>query len=453
MLRALDKQDSLTGNQYRLMIASCFGVMLEFLDYFLIGFILTFLATPWHLTFGISAIILLSSGVGAIIGAFMFGHLADRIGRRKIFLTTVATFSVAMLALIFTPEARDPGWLYLTACRFVIGLGVGGLYWMRGVMSGVVTATVPLGLLTGSVMVAFLEPIVGGWRPLMGVCVALSLLTFFMLAWIPESPRWLISRSENEKARRSIAWALETDPKTLPLTSHVPAAPHVPFSALFHHPRRLIVSCVTNLGVQTGYYGLALWAPSLIVLLLHATPKQAAFYMIFATLSAFVGRFVISILSELMGRRAAGTLVCAMAGIMLAGMGLFVHQMEGNVLAVVLPLMATFFFGDGCFAIAGPYSAEVWPSGLRTTGMGAAYGFGGIGKIIGPLGLAVVVGTSLTLTPKPGEIPINAAFTYFAVWYFLAAATYWLCKVETKGQSIEAIDEALSTAGGSRAAE
>jgi putative MFS transporter len=52
-----------------------------------------------------------------------------------------------------------------------------------------------------------------------------------------------------------------------------------------------------------------------------------------------------------------------------------------------------FFFGDGGFAIVGPYAAEVWPSHLRTSGMGSAYGFGGVGKIIGPVGLALIVGS------------------------------------------------------------
>ena len=63
--------------------------MLEFFDYFLIGYVVAFIAGPWQLTFGQSAVILLSSGFGAMFGAVFFGWLADQIGRRRVFMLTV----------------------------------------------------------------------------------------------------------------------------------------------------------------------------------------------------------------------------------------------------------------------------------------------------------------------------------------------------------------------------
>src|SRR6188768_215529 len=72
-----------------------------------------------------SAIVLMSSGLGAIIGAYVWGWLADRIGRRKVFIGTVLNFSIATGLLYFTP---DNGWVYLTIMRFFVGVGVGGLY-------------------------------------------------------------------------------------------------------------------------------------------------------------------------------------------------------------------------------------------------------------------------------------------------------------------------------------
>jgi len=72
------------------------GDMLEFFDYFLIGFVLAFIVGPWKLTFLQSAIVLLSSGVGAMLGAAFWGWMADRIGRRIVFNATILNFSLAL---------------------------------------------------------------------------------------------------------------------------------------------------------------------------------------------------------------------------------------------------------------------------------------------------------------------------------------------------------------------
>ncbi len=204
MFEALDRQQLLTRNQKGLVFAGAFGLVLEFLDYFLIGFILTFVSKPWGLSFGQSSIILLSSGVGAMFGAAWFGRMADRVGRRKIFMSTIIVFTVSMFALIFTPDTPEIGWLYLTFFRFLIGFGGGGLYCVdvpliqefvptkkRGLVTGLVTCAVPLGFLIGSAMVAFLAPAVG-WRGLIAVCVMLSLGVLLVRRWVPESPRWLM---------------------------------------------------------------------------------------------------------------------------------------------------------------------------------------------------------------------------------------------------------------------
>ena len=101
------------------------------------------------------------------------------------------------------------------------------------------------------------------------------------------------------------------------------------------------------------------------------------------------------------------------------------------------------FFADGGFAIVGPYAAEVWPAHLRTSGMGSAYGFGGIGKILGPLGLALIVGCSNFVKPDVPAPEIPIAFLYLGIWYLMARAVYYFLGFETGGRSIEEIDHDL----------
>ena len=464
MLEALDNQIGMTANQWKLIAAATFGVVLEFLDYFLIGFVLTFVAGPWHLTFGQSSVILLSSGVGSMLGAFFFGRLADRIGRRKVFLQTISLFTLGTAALIVTPDSEVFGWIYLTVFRFLIGFGAGGLYCVdlplvqefmptrkRGLVSGLVTSAVPMGFLIGSALVAFVAPYTG-WRGLMAICVALSAVTLLMRSWVPESPRWLLLSRQADKARDSVAWALQVAPTTLPLSDLPPAGLSQGVGDLFRYPRSLAVSWITNLGAQTGYYGLTLWSPTLIVLFLKVKPAQAAFYMIFVTFAAFAGRIVLSILSERLGRRVTGVICCGGAALILIGAALAATMLQGAVVPLLLTLMAAYFLGEGALAIVGPYAAEVWPAALRTTGMGSAYGFGGIGKIIGPLGLALLVGSSLSIAPNARGIPLEPAFFYFAGWYALAALAFVVLGVETRGTSIERIEDKLDAVAAAPAA-
>ena len=124
MFERLDQSRSLTVNQIKIIVAAIVGDMLEFFDYFLIGFVLAFIIKPWNLTFGQSAIILLSSGVGAILGAFIWGRIADLYGRRKVFIATIINFSIATGILTFTP---DNGWIFLSVFRVFVGFGGGGL--------------------------------------------------------------------------------------------------------------------------------------------------------------------------------------------------------------------------------------------------------------------------------------------------------------------------------------
>ena len=460
MFDVLDRQVNLTGHQKKLAFIATWAVCLEFLDYFIIAFILTFVSKPWSLSFGQSSMILLSSGIGAIFGAMYFGRLADRIGRRKVFLTTIAVFTLATSALVLTPDSVEVGWIYLTIVRVIVGFGAGGLYVVdlplvqefmptakRSKVTGYVTAAVPLGFLFGSLMVWLLSDAIG-WRGILVVSVAMGLTVFFLRLSIPESPRYLLRQGDRSGARKSIAWALEVDPETIPLgdlSIQGDQDKRSGISELFKFKRSFWVSTLSNLGIQTGYYGITLWTPTLLILVIGLTPSQSAFYMVFITLGALAGRFGLSYLSELIGRRRTGTLAGLSAAGFLILTAILNQAFVGELSVFFLLMIVVYFFAEGGFAVVGPYSAEVWPSSLRTTGMGFSYGIGGIGKVIGPLGLALILGSSNLVKPKATPTDLVPAFSYFAAWYVLCALMFLLFGFETKGKSLEALDREIES--------
>jgi putative MFS transporter len=75
--------------------------------------------------------------------------------------------------------------------------------------------------------------------------------------------------------------------------------------------------------------------------------------------------------------------------------------------------------------------------------MGLGYGVGNLGKILGPLGLALIVGSTNYVSPKATVDAIFPALLYLAFWYALAACAFWVVGIETRGRSIEEIDGAL----------
>ncbi|HXC91069.1 MAG TPA: MFS transporter, partial [Stellaceae bacterium] len=340
MLELLEQQRTLTANQWKIISAAILGDMLDFFDFFLIGFVLAFIVGAWHLTYGQSAWILLSAGIGAIPGAFFWGWMADKIGRRKVFIATALNFSIATGIMALTPDKG--GWIFLSVFRFFVGAGVAGLVVVdlplvqefvpsskRGWVGGLVTSTVSVGGFLGAASGAFLAPLIG-WRGLFAIGLLPALFTLMIRAWVPESPRWLIRKGRREDARRSIAWALEVDPETIELPETLPEVPHTPWRELFKYPRSVVLTALTGLS-QTSGVGLALWAPTLLMMIIRIKPQQASFLMMWVGVSAFVGRLCCAYLADTIGRRWSGILACSGGAVTLILAGYFANAFVGGV--------------------------------------------------------------------------------------------------------------------------
>jgi putative MFS transporter len=115
----------------------------------------------------------------------------------------------------------------------------------------------------------------------------------------------------------------------------------------------------------------------------------------------------------------------------------------GGMSMFFLMILLQNFFGSGNYSIVGPYMGEMWPARLRGSGMGFVYGVGNLGKFIGPGGLALIAGSSNFVSPQATLDALIPGFLYFAFWYVLGAAAFWLIGMETSGRTIEEIESEL----------
>src|SRR5205823_3247822 len=156
--------------------------------------------------------------IGAVSGALLFGWLADRFGRRRLFFVTLALYLLATAATALSWNL----WSF-ALFRFLTGAGIGGEYSAinstiqelvparyRGHTDLAINGSFWVGAALGaSGAIVLLDPDViapdRGWRLAFLIGAVLALVIIFMRMWIPESPRWLITHGRAREAEQVIA--------------------------------------------------------------------------------------------------------------------------------------------------------------------------------------------------------------------------------------------------------
>jgi MFS transporter, putative metabolite:H+ symporter len=242
----------------------------DYFDYFIVGFLVAVLAPQWHLTFGQTSVMLLSAGVGAIIGSLIWGALADRFGRKVLLVAGVALCAVSSGAISLIP---DGAWILFAILRFVVGFGVGAAASAalpliveytptrhRTIITSATVIPVSLGVLTASLTAATMLQTIG-WRGLAALGF-IPLIPAVLIALItPESVRWLVSRGRTTEARRIVARALKRPVDSLPHATGPASigARQASFSDLLAQPKLFWLTVTVWFGASTASYGVFLW--------------------------------------------------------------------------------------------------------------------------------------------------------------------------------------------------
>ena len=459
MLQALDDAP-ITRRYVILALVTMFGAVLDIFDFFLIAFIVPVVNDDWHLTFGQATAILLSAGIGAIAGSLFFGRLGDRIGRRTPLIAGILLFSIGTGLMAAAP---DDGWWYLALLRVFVGAGVAGVAViaipltveftptrLRTKLTGfITTAMVPIGIMTAAVMTAVLaDPL--GWRPLFAVGVVPAVLAIFVVKYVPESPRWLLDQGRAEEARRSVAFLLMRDEESLPLDMPSHRHEHKPgIRSLLRFRESVLVTVAAWFGASVAVSGLVLWGPTFLKEILDISSDHAALLFVFVTLGSFAGRLFFSFAPVRIGRRRAGVIMGLGAAPMLFLAGLAGDSELAGISLFLLALIPAAFFVDGGFANLAPFTSEVFPTAMRTQGMGLAWAFSGLGRIIGPLAVGTIAGKGNDpIEPHAAIDAMLPAFAFLAVFSLLAGLVFLLLKLEPHGRDLESLSAELAEAAG-----
>ncbi|MBS0451352.1 MAG: MFS transporter [Proteobacteria bacterium] len=351
---------------------------------------------------------------GAVVGALLFGRLADRLGRKRLFLLTLALYACATFATAFSSD-----FLFFALCRFATGLGIGGEYAainsaidelvparVRGRVNLAINGSFWLGAALGAGLSLLLldERVLGplwGWRACFGLGAVLAVAILLVRRDVPESPRWLALHGRPDEARRIIEQIEQQVRRECgPLAQCVvaPAAAgalHTPrpspsMREVMHvllrvYPRRSGVVLALMVS-QAFFYNAIFFTYALVLTRFHGVAdSKVALYIFPFALGNVLGPLLLGPLFDNVGRRRMIALTYVLSGIGLALTGWAFMQGGLDARSQALCWSAVFFLASAAASSAYLTVSEVFPLQMRALAIAIFYAVGtGIGGFIAP---------------------------------------------------------------------
>lgn len=389
-------------------------------------------------TFGLDRAVALQVGtlffLGMFVGAFVFGRVADRIGRRNVLLLTVTADAIFGLASVFAPSFQ-----FLLVLRFLTGVAVGGTlpvdYAMmaeflppknRGRWLVVLEGFWAVGTIIVALTAWFAasQGAAAPWRWIFLVAALPAVIGIFLRLWVPESPMFLLKSGQPDKARAVVNRVLKANGATplpvdteLVLVTPPEGAPRSIFAGSLLKPT-LGILAVWFL-VSVSYYGVFVWVPGWLANEGMGWVRGYGFLVILA-LAQVPGYALAAYGVERWGRRPT-----LMGFLLLSALACFLFTLSLNPTLVAISLLIMSFALLGCWGALYAFTPELYPTNLRGTGMGTASAIARLGGIFAP--------TLLTFAFAKG---FGFAIGVFAALLLLAAAALLLVPTETRDRAI-----------------
>jgi MFS family permease len=384
---------------HRAVLISGMGFFTDAYDLFVIGTVAAMVKIQWNLSTSQTSWVTGAAILGAFVGAFVFGRLADVFGRKVVYTTVAAIMIFGAVASAFAPN-----FLFLVAARLILGLGIGGDYPVsavlmseysnradRGRLVGLVFSMQAVGLIVG--------PLVGllllssgvsdslAWRILLGLGALPAAAVIYFRAKMPESPRYkaLVQGRAHQAAKELHQFA----DGALDASTISDGGQRLMGLRQFLANPRMLLMLVGTAGCwflfDYAYYGNTLSLPSILS---EVSPNASIELKLLLTLALFVvfalpGYALAVWKMDKIGHRRLqfiGFAVMAACFILLGAVP--------SLTTTVAPFIAIFGvsylfteFGPNMTTFVLP--SEVFPVNMRTTGHGVAAGVGKLGAFVG----------------------------------------------------------------------
>jgi MFS transporter, AAHS family, 4-hydroxybenzoate transporter len=417
------------------LLATCAAVLtLDGFDTTSIGFVAPSLAKEWGLTKGALGPVFSAGLFGLMIGALVFGPLADRIGRKKIIILSTLAFGIGALATAFVRDVNT-----LLAIRFLTGLGLGGAmpnaiamtsefspHRRRATMVMIMFCGFSAGAALGGLLAAALVPQFG-WRSVFVVGgVAPLLLVPILALLLPESVRFLALTGRANARVAQLLTFINPKATFAPATQfvvHEPGLAGFPVLHLFRDGRTLVTLLLWVVFFMSllDLYFLTNWLPT-VLNDLGASLSEAAAIGSMLQVGGVVGTLALGSVIDRFSFRALA-LVYFIAVFAVGAIG----QLSHSVVFVTMAIFAAGFCMVGGQIAANALAAGFYPTSVRATGVGWALGIGRVGSIVGP----IVGGMLLTLKWSTASVFVAAAIVALCA----ALAAFFLSRLAGMGGS------------------
>ena len=403
--------------------------------------------------------------LGEVVGALVFGRLTDILGRRRLFLVTLATYLLASGIAGFSFSL----W-FLVVFRFIAGTGIGGEYTAinsaidelipshyRGRTDIIVNGTYWAGAMIGAVATIFLLnpnllPINVGWRLGFFIGPLIGIGAIYLRYVLPESPRWLMTHGRNDEAERIVGdieekaaregVKLEPVPDSSALeVSGRGVIPYVQIAKtlLQEYPARSFLG-FSMMVTQAFLYNAIFFTYALVLAnFYHIPSNQIGIYFFPFAVGNLAGPLLIGHFFDTVGRRTMITLTYCGSAILLAISGALFAAGALSALTQTLLWCVIFFLASAGASSAYLTVSEIFPLELRGQAIALFFAISQLaGGVAAPSIFGALVGTGSS------RGPLTIGYMVGAVVMFAGGLIAWFFGVDAERKSLEDIARPLS---------